>query len=1719
MPDKSQNTSGSETRRFDKSLNENVNDFHLSDNSWTHARNAINNSKTGDIGKLGNEPGTLFCESIPFNCIGAVHAIADKWFIFSTNNTNSEIGLFQEQTCSYTKLVRDNCLKFNTHNLIKGVSRPTSNCKFKVYWDDGKNVTRFMEFYIEGTKDEIEAANIYTNPNSPIPWKQTCVIIDSCNICTNLPDLDCDKIRLAPFITQPCIKVKQGVSGGTLPNGSYVIFAAYAINGQRISDYYSSNVQSLFNHNNTACSLDVEIVSSDQDFDDLILVICSITNGQTTAKQAGIYSTRQDLISFDVIDNRWVEVPLEQLPIMNPVTEKTDALFVAGDYLIRTGPYSKENFNYQPLANQIVAKWSSVEYPANYYRKGGNQTGYMRDEVYAFFIRWIYDTGDKSSSYHIPGRPEFPGERVSSLFEYLPTDPTSELWFNTNTATVTSFATSTLSDGGVQVAEGYMGYWESSESYPDNKPQIWDANIAVSPYGPSGALGSSHNLCGKKIRHHKFPDNYTFDGIGMNQVTNHFSQGGDKIRIMGIKFNNIKPPVDNNGVSIKNIVGYEILRGTRSGNKSVIAKGIINNTVKYGNHGTDIEGKTSNRKPLYPNYPYNDLRPDPFISTKKTTYQPPTIIGLPGGGETKQLQTHQDYLTPVCTFHSPDTNFTDPYLSAKELKIYEEFHGDVVGKFEYSEKHPKHKLITNTSFLLSTIAGIGIASIAMQGKRTVSRDAPKITGQPWAVLGSGSAGGTAPLLAGVLGPLLTTYNTALKTGYETSNVSGTNFINLITLGATSDAGSYVTLETLNAALITAGLGGFDGSNSYLQEDGAFKNIPGPLRVLANIPTFMYYFTEGTDNVMQIIRNILKYQQFALRYHSHCLYAESISFNKKKRQSLITQQYVGPQITDFGSNYRINNLYRIRTVALELDLPPLDMPIPVIQDVTRIRATEVANLWDNTALGYKLKNPTKSSFTKFNTAYGISPAQPFDFETLPIGGTPQVSTCLYTGLKQRIQNQYGQLINIVQVPTGGCIQTAYGKEKSTDVIFGGDIYIGRYTEKNTFYYYYDWQYGEPDGAQFDYQQHNMLPFPRYWGNFNDFETSDFTSSLLPALATVFSGGLNTIVTPSDFYNFDGLVQSGGGFLGTPGSFPQAADIVNLKLGIKNAYFYLFNSGIRDFFVESEINIDLRDWGNDITEQHYDPYRFTDTKSMFDTAIIKTGNYYKYDLSLSISKLFINYTSWATMQAFNYDPYLAETCYTYSPDRVIYSLPAQYEGIKDNWQVFLPANYYNFTNKVVNIKSVNKSGAIIFFDAASPVQFQGTDSLQTGLNTKLIIGDGGLFSQPLQAMVNADKPFEYGSCQDRLSVMNTAAGLFWISQNQGKIYQLTEGIEDITTEEMKWWFSLYLPYRLTQQFPNFELVDNPVAGIGCQTIYDNLNGLVYFTKKDYQVKVGLPHTVEYIGGDLFLIDKILTVGVGDPNYFDDVSWTASYDPKTKNWIGWHDWHPDLLLSGKNTFMSIVPSGSYKDINGSTIQTGPSIWRHNFRSDLYCNYYGIDYPFEVEFMVNSIQEVNTLRSIEYQLECYKYAPNNYDRFHNLDFNFDEAVVYNTEQCSGLLRLNNNPKLDPFLMLTYPRVALSSIDILYSKEEQKYRFNQFWDTTADRGEFTPSAQRMIWNTEDNGYIRNLNAFNLDYQKPEFQRKKFRHYETNVFLRRKESGAIKMLVLLSNVKELNSPR
>jgi hypothetical protein len=1829
MAMKPTNTSSAGGASFSKNLTEDVNGMLREQNSWTQARNASNNTISGDIGELSNESSNYLCSTAPYTIIGTIHIGGDEWAIFSTDNTDCEIGRFKEDSCEYTTIVNDQCLNFNTDNLIKGVGRSAFDCGKQLYWDDGVNPSRVLDI-------------------DDVPWIQDCTTDSSgCVFCEDTDRLDCEKIRLAPIVDALCFRVETGTTSGELLNGSYHVYGAYLVDGVKVGDYsLPSNVVGVFRHQNAANSIDVFVENADQNFDEFELYVVQFANFNTVARRLGVYSTRTNKITIDQLNERLPTVDPGVFLSLNRIPDRSDAIFKNGKYLIRTGPSDKFDFNYQPLANQIEAKWVSVEYPADYYRRGGYKTSYMRDEVYSFFIRWVYNTGDKSNSYHIPGRyiNNTDSQPVINA-DLLPTDAGPERWRVYNTATVDPLFTGTgtvLPDGGVVLGGGDMAYWESEENYDDDKPQIW--NASSDPIW--GSTNAAHDLCGRKIRHHKFPDNATDDLTG-NIITNHYAPNTDeRIRIMGVEFRNIKPPLNNDGTPITNVVGYEILRGSREGNKSILAKGMINNMRQYLNQDEAGQDDLLPRERLYPNYPYNPTEyADQFI--RRSQPQNSSSLngnsleseGLPPGQEAGAYGGEEQYLDSrdvqynaiefvkrdVFTFHSPETNFRDPYLSAKEIKIYGELNGTADCWFNYPEDHPRHKFITNTAFLVAGIIGIGYALLQTEGKKKVTNTTAKIDfGGTYAQAGvsTGATGlfgpsvgaAAAQIAAGAASDIA---NTTVQSTLENTLASTL----LAAIGVNNADITDAAYKAASTAAASAGIGA--GDQQFERELSAWAATPDILRYIQGVPSFLSFYGDGVNTTLDIILAFTPYKQFALQFFSHCLYDEfKPNVEGNIRRVINDSTYLEPNIQDFTKDYRINNIYRSRTVALKT--------AQVIDDTV----TE-----DNTQ-------------RTFSQQFGRDNDERWRDENVSRHFNLTAASH-YVALKQPLRSQYGQIANVNQVPVSTCDEPIGNTTSS--ILFGGDIYITRYTEKNTMFFFYEWLQGQPDGAPFDYTLHKMVTHPRFWMNTNPFDVSEFVSSfgnIFSAFGTPSAPGgfdplantepdpsnpsfvsdcncnnitvadclyLNTgaadggpIYDASDYDDYCDALQEyedeqqyleymeayyefcqdlaedpadaelpdtgpGGEFencalcgdlpsnaancswsdnkwerkirrqgrvvsrklkkfnkekdklfeiwleevTGDDGGFFQdIADAIvtpndryafdkrkagTFQLKVKDAFMYLFNSGTRDFYVESEVNVDQRDWGDLDEQRHYDYDKWSDLERIYNTTNIKFGNYMKYDYSLSIAKLFTNYQSYGVVQSRDYDPLISETCYVYRPKRLIYSLPQVTENKADNWRVFLPNNYKDFSSKCFAIKPIGKNGAIMMFEKESPIQFAAVDQLQTDGGTKITIGDGGLFSQPLQNLVNAESPHEYGSCQNRLSVINTPAGIFYMSQNQGKIFQVGGGLKEISNIGMKWWFAKYLPYKLTEYFPDFELTDNPVTGIGCQAVFDNENQIAYFSKKDYALREDILDTVTYSGSsDEFLVNGRLKVKLGDPRYFKDASWTISFDPKTQGWISYHDWHPDLPLPSKKTFMTTKQDG---------------IWVHNDTCESYCNFYGIDYPFEVEWAVHARNQVETLRSIEYYMEVYKYADNCDDRFHVLDFNFDEAVVYNSEQCSGLLKLNLMPKNNAPEILNYPAINPTNIDILYSKEEHKYRFNQFWDITDDRGEFNAAAERTILLTEPNGYVKELNPNNLNYDKFELERKKFRHIKHIVLLRRKVSGNRNMVISLGLLKKLISPR
>jgi hypothetical protein len=1550
--------------QFTKGLNKDLTDTVLPAGAYTHARNATPILPDGQTGLcLHTEPANVLETVIPYTLIGRIQLEGDQWILFSTNNTYSEIGLYLEGQHVYTTLLNDVAtitaglpgLNFSTSNLITGAARRNFDCGFDVYWSDGRrNPDRMLDTQ-------------YLYPN---PWVQDCnpsTTDPLCIICTNTNKIDINQLRLAPQYSIPCLSLSKSSNSGLLLNGSYQICLRFAINGIACTDFVAlSNVMGIFSHNNQAGALTLSIsgISAETTviYPEVEIVVVSMVNFQVQAKRLGIYNSNQSTIHIDNLADELVNIDLKLLPLSTPIIDSSDAIYSINNYLIRCGVAEKPEFNYQPLANQIIANWACIEYPDDYYHKGGQNgypmnVGYLRDEVYSLYIRWVYTTGDKSASYHIPGLP------------------------GGTSATITSIPFTTLPDGGTLVATGRFAGYSSQESYPDNEPEIWT------------------DLCGLPVMHHKFPDQTLSPGL------THFTAGGD-IRIMGIFLTNILAPVDNNGNIIPNIQGYEILRDVRNGNESVLAKGMINNMRTY----TDAVGNTG----LFSNYPYNDLAPDPYLTNDTASFN--TGHAGWGGSGVPYLS---GYRNDIMSFHSPDTVFQHPYLGSGDptlppdqtvhLKVIMGMTGTSYGQFVQPYKHPLFKVLTDFDSAIADFIG---ALLLIQDIVQAFIIAGGGNPPNWEFASTESLPMTTPVFTPPL-PNLDVDGTDLNTALQYI-IAGLNIATLILLSA------------IQVAAIR-------------------------------------------EQILNIIKGMIPGRQYAVQFNSHGLYDTPVAVGTGGSVYGITDySYVRGQEQEF-QDMTVNNIYRNNYVILQLD-SLTDPTLSLTTDHSRYTLGEYGHLNPNVVLSINQNTFQPSTIGSLYAAYIV----------------PQFA-------------QYGQVGSCKQVPIG-CMQpvnippTPAPFTYTSSVQFGGDTYINRYTEKNPMMFFNDWLVNVPEDFIYDYRNYANVPYPIYWIN-NDVIT--YTLLGLASKNRRLDGPLNTF--------------SGAFFPGMSGN----------AFYVDTGYFYLFNNGVRDFYVESSVNVGYRDYGELIQEQFYNPYGLTtDINQIFRSDIIKSDPVYKYDYSLSADKFFNQYLSWSQCLDRDYNPILAYSCNAYYPRRLAYSLPQEEEIKKDNWKVFLPNNYKDMVTTVTAIKSTSKTGALILLNDQAPLSFTGIEQISSSNGTNYTVGNGNLFDQPLQQVTNVDGSYQYGSCQNRLSIISTPYGVMWASQNTGKIfhyapsktyYNKGEAIIDITTKGLKYWMARYMPSQLLLQFPTYPLYDNPVAGVGMQLIYDNVTDLVYICKKDWQL---LPQYVGlvYLSGNNFYyaspFGKLL-ITLGDPTYFTNCSWTVSYDPDKQQFVSFHDWFPAMNIQAKNHFLT----------TDTIYGTGNILWRHNTAVNLFCNYYGQQFPFEIEYPVITGSNVTILESIEVFLEAYLYNSDKIDKFHNYGDFFDYCLVYNSEQSTQPMLMVLKPWDDPGAAQAYPIQTAAGISTYYTKQEQRYRIAMgLRDFTADRGEFTLDTTQLFL-TNPNGYTWNITPGYLDISKNPLQLKKIRHFKSRIFLRKINPGNLSMSIYFTAQKLLQSPR
>lgn len=477
-----------------KGMNKDSHESELQKQEYSFALNANFHDEHGNGPVvLQNEPSNIKCTTFKpgYVVIGHKYDInANRTYFFLTNPTtkDSEIGYIdgnqnyplenfnvddcncnpgavldppleeeaQVNTCQYVTIISDICNGVSTHQFNFSIDHPIyeNNIQLKdekvgkvIYFTDNLNPQRYIQ---------LDYLDQYYKDIDPCTGDE----VDAC--------LDVDKMRIFKLFNKPCSKVDVVVEGGNLKAGMYEVILAYSDSDSNIlSSWYSlTNPTPIFDKNNnildqtnldymTSKGFSVEFSDLDTNYN-FFTVAVIYRSGLDLAVSYFIYGTypidTQKITIFSM-DDRPRDVTLTDFLISKPFYKRAQGMTNSNGFLFQYGVEQQREINLQPVVNLMgaYAKWSTYIAKENLYEDGANVsnfTGYMRDEVYPYGIKFFMKGGYETQLFPLIPRPPKEFETVVATPEI--TDATgiskynkqcsdnerNQLWQYANTATI-----------------------------------------------------------------------------------------------------------------------------------------------------------------------------------------------------------------------------------------------------------------------------------------------------------------------------------------------------------------------------------------------------------------------------------------------------------------------------------------------------------------------------------------------------------------------------------------------------------------------------------------------------------------------------------------------------------------------------------------------------------------------------------------------------------------------------------------------------------------------------------------------------------------------------------------------------------------------------------------------------------------------------------------------------------------------------------------------------------------------------------------------------------------------------------------------------------------------------------------------------------------------------------------------------------------------------------
>ena len=630
---------------------------------------------------------------------------------------------------------------------------------------------------------------------------------------------------------------------------------------------------------------------------------------------------------------------------------------------------------------------------------------------------------------------------------------------------------------------------------------------------------------------------------------------------------------------------------------------------------------------------------------------------------------------------------------------------------------------------------------------------------------------------------------------------------------------------------------------------------------------------------------------------------------------------------------------------------------------------------------------------------------------------------YFTLKNWIQDQYGTINSIKWLTTN------YKNNLTTDskcqTIFGGTTYISRFTYKRKVPMFTQTAFRLADRLPFAYSDYPNIATPRFYC---DYETTgdeiSFESAIFPDI--------------NSNYNFDCATSRDRMYIKKPNKF------------------YLWYYGITDFLVESEINCNYRYGKREPKDQFYPAY--ADIVAWTQENLVSIGEPNKFFYNTNAYSAKVSNTPFSYFdETYNLKDYEKRRK---EDNKVMYSEPDNSENdFVDPWLIYKPRNNYEFPTKygkLIQLKNLEAAQVLGRFEDQQVV-FNVVDNLASRITPEnKVSGTNSIFTtRPVEAKAT---DLGYAGTQHS-DMVSTPYGHFSVDAKRGKVFmvnQIGQGwipISENTGQKesgLKNWFREQLPFKILKEFPDLD-IDNKFKSIGISMGYDARFERVFITKKDYVLqvpKVGFSvkeNVLFYKEVEVDFTSSTTVINEKTIKLFEEVIWTVAYKPADQSWVSYYSYKPDYYINYNDYFRTGHNYGIDKE----------SLWNHNLNNKSFNVFQGRLEPFIVEVPLTNQNANKVLNTITLDIEAKRYQ-NEWDYTDWKGVGFNKVVVYNDNNNSGLLKLNQQTKLQDLS---------AKEEVFYTTLDGKHTFNYFYNRVKNQDNNIP-----IWLNDKSRINKKLN-------------------------------------------------